>query len=221
MCIEFKTETGATLASNSRSGTSPQGRGVSIFKTESAPWLQEISVDKLITFKRAYELYVKELRIATSAYGSSVVPYTMADCVEDKSVKTICTYEGDTMRGVTATTLTDNELEQFVQEEISMSYTTQTAISSLEELGKRYLEYDMNVAVRARVFHLFASYREMIAVENLTKRFEGKNAKKIGKLLCAALKPESLRKSVEVYCVEVLNSEPFNTLEADGRQNSN
>ena len=76
MSIEFKIDTGATLASNSRSGTSLQGRGVSIFKTESAPWLQEISVDKLITFKRAYELYVKELRIATSAYGSSVVPYT-------------------------------------------------------------------------------------------------------------------------------------------------
>ena len=74
MTNEFKTtETGATMASNSRSGTSSQGRGVSIFKTKSAPWLQEISVDKLITFKRAYELYVRELAIATSANGSSVV----------------------------------------------------------------------------------------------------------------------------------------------------
>ena len=87
-----------------------------------------------------------------------------------------------------------------------MPYTAQTAVSSLEELAKRYLEYDMKLAVRARVFHLFASYREMIAAENLTKRLEGKNVKKIGRLLCAALKPESLRRSVEVYCVEALNS---------------
>ena len=105
MSIEFKTETGAVKASNSSMGTSPKGRGFSIFK-------QEISVDKLITFKRAYELYVRELAIATSANGSSVVPYTMVDCAEDKLLKTICTYGGDTMKGVTATTLTDKELEQ-------------------------------------------------------------------------------------------------------------
>ena len=74
MPIEFKIETGATLASNSSTGTSPQGRGVSFFKTKSAPWLEEISADKLITFKRAYELYVRELVIATSTNGSSVAP---------------------------------------------------------------------------------------------------------------------------------------------------
>ena len=94
-------------------------------------------MDKLITFKRAYELYVRELAIATSVNGSSVTPYMMVDCVEDKLLKTICTYGGDTMKGVTVTTLTDKELEQFIQEEISMPYTTQTAVPDLEELAKR------------------------------------------------------------------------------------
>lgn len=210
MTEESKSNERAEAHSSSSSGTSePQGREVTLFETRAAPWLTCLEVDKLINSKRAYDRYVRELAIATSTNGSGTKPYTMVDCVDRKMLEIICLYGEAITANVSVDDITDDELIKWLDAEIMSPLTAQMDVVSLEDLGKKYLDYDMSLKVRARVFKLFATYHDMVLVEHLKHRIKDKNAKKKGKLLIAALKPANLRQNVETYCVEVLGSVPL------------
>ena len=151
---------------------------MALFETKSAPWLSKISVTAMIEFKRMYERYARELAIAAPPGSDPVVPYKMVDCVDEKLLSTICLFGGfpNTEDEPTPTleTMTDAQLLHFIDTEVSLPYTMQTSVVSLDDLGKKHLKYNMSLPVRARVYDLFTSWQEMVTNENLAARLKGK-----------------------------------------------
>ena len=178
MAEENKSEERVVEGSSSSSGTSaPQGRGMALFETRAAPWLTCLEVDKLIDFQRSYDRYVRELTIATSTNGSGTRPFTMVDCVDRNMLEIICQYGGTITANVSVDDISDEILIKWLDAEIMSPLTAQMDVISLEDLGKKYLDYDMSLKVRARVFKLFANYHDMVLVEHLEHRLKDKNAK--------------------------------------------
>ena len=108
MTEENKNDRAEANSSSSLGTSEPQGRGVTLFETRAAPWLTCLEVDKLITFKRLYDRYARELAIATSTNGSGTKPYQMVDCVERKMLEIICKYGGTITASVSVDDITDD-----------------------------------------------------------------------------------------------------------------
>ncbi len=178
------------------------GRGVAVFETREAPWLEDLETATLLKFLRDFDRYHRDLMVQVPRGGEQAVPFRMVDCVDLDLLDTICQYgfpeasdyvdeEDDDYlpepRNIDS--ITDEQLRRFIRRETELPYNMQTEVIRVEEISKKYLVYDMNKPVRARVFGLFKSFGEMVSRENLDSRFEGKSRKKIGKILSNALVP--------------------------------
>ena len=201
------------MAEEKKSTGTEEGRKLAMFETKPAPWLSGLSTDKLIEFKRLYERYEREWKIAVQASGSTAsIPFKMVDCVEPWLLRTICKF-GGIASAPTVDTLVDAELLEFIDLEIGKPLKDQTTMLPLDQLAKKHLEYDMSEPVRARVFGLFQSFDKRVEVENLKPRLTGTNVKKVGKLLVDSLKPGGLRAVVRNHCEELHGKEPYKSLE--------
>ena len=199
---------------------------LAVYQTKKAPRLKEIAVESLIKFKREYARYKKDLLTANpNRVWAEVIHLRKVDCIEEELLRTICEFGwlreaeaqddgleddlGDEEVPPQVDTITDAQIDEFIEREIRLPFTTMTGVEKLTDLASRSLVYDLSKPVRGRVFDLFSQFNELLVQHNLEVRLTGKNEKMVGKMLISVLRPVGLKENIMTYIDEVLGGTAY------------